>query len=148
MMRSMKKFYGLFPILVFIYIACGQIQQNSIVTPNQNPNGNLQPTLNSIQANTFSQRCGIAPCHVAGGLAPFRLDALDQSFTNLVDVQSLHNPNKSRVAAGVPNNSYILDIIQGNGVNGAVMPPGGNSLLSPDRVKQISDWITAGAQNN
>ena len=147
-MRSIKKFYGLFPILVFIYIACGQIQQNSIVTPNQNPNGNLQPTLNSIQANTFSQRCGIAPCHVAGGLAPFRLDAVDQSFANLVGVQSLHNPNKSRVASGDLANSYILDIIQGQGVNGAVMPPGGNNLLSPDQVKQISDWITAGAQNN
>jgi len=147
-MRSIKKFHGLFPIFLFVYVACGQVQQNGVVTPNQNPNGNLQPTLSSIQANTFSQRCGIAPCHVAGGLAPFRLDAVDQSFANLVGVQSLHNANKSRVAAGVPNNSYILDIIQGNGVNGAVMPPGGNNLLSPDQVKQISDWITAGAQNN
>ena len=147
-MRSIKKFHGLFPLFVFIYSACGQIQNNGLVTPNQNPNGNLQPTLSSIQANTFSQRCGIAPCHVAGGLAPFRLDNLGQSLNNLVGVQSLHNPNKSRVASGDLTNSYILDIIQGNGVNGAVMPPGGNNLLSPDQVKQISDWITAGAQNN
>ncbi|MCH9007720.1 hypothetical protein IIA29_06895 [candidate division KSB1 bacterium] len=66
----------------------------------------------------------------------------------LVGVQSLHNPNKSRVAAGDPGNSYILDIIQGNGVNGAVMPPGGNDLLSANKVQQLNDWITAGAQNN
>ena len=66
----------------------------------------------------------------------------------MVDVQSLHNPNKSRVASGDLANSYILDIIQGQGVNGAVMPPGGNNLLNANQIKQISDWITAGAPNN
>jgi hypothetical protein len=113
---------------------------------NQNPT--LQPTLSSIQASVFTPSCGIAPCHVAGGLAPFRLDSQNQSFAALVGIQSIQNPNKQRVAAGDTTNSYLLDIIQGNGINGAVMPPGGNNLLSPAQIKQINDWIAAGAQNN
>ena len=146
-MRNRKKHHYLLLLFpVFSCIACGRIQQNGVVTPG--PDGNLQPTLSSIQANVFSPSCGISPCHVAGGIAPFRLDKANQSFVKLVGVQSLHNPNKSRVAAGDPGNSYILDIIQGNGVNGAVMPPGGNDLLSANKVQQLNDWITAGAQNN
>ena len=128
-------------------IACGHSQQNGIMDPgNQNPA--LQPTLSSIQSNIFQPSCGIAPCHVAGGLAPFRLDSQNLSFAGLVGVQSLQNPNKLRVAAGDTTNSYLLDIIQGNGVNGAVMPPGGNNLLTSAQVKQINDWIASGALNN
>jgi hypothetical protein len=148
-MRNLRKsIWPLFLAYLVILIACGRVQDTGIVTPNPVPNPGNQPTLSSIQANTFSTRCGIAPCHVAGGLAPFRLDNQGQSFTSLVGVQSLHNPNKQRVAANTPNNSYLLDIIQGNGVNGAVMPPGGNNLLSQAQIKQISDWIAAGALNN
>jgi len=135
-------------LVLTLVLACGRTQQNGITNPNPNGGGNLDPTLSSIQANTFSTTCAIAPCHIAGGIAPFRLDALDQSFNNMVGVQSLHNPNKSRVAAGDVNNSYILDIVQGNGVNGAVMPPGGNNLLSAAQIQQLNAWIAAGAQNN
>ena len=148
-MRNLTKtIWLLFLAYTFILLACGRVQDNGIVNPNPNPNPGVQPTLSSIQATTFSPRCGIAPCHVAGGLAPFRLDNQAISFASLVGVQSLHNPNKQRVAANNTNNSYILDIIQGNGVNGAVMPPGGNNLLGQSQVQQISDWIAAGAQNN
>jgi hypothetical protein len=148
MMKPVKLFSRCKPLAaLMICIACGHSQQDTSLNPiNQNPN--LQPTLSSIQANTFQTTCGIAPCHVAGGLAPFRLDTQNQSFTNLVGIQSLHNPNKLRVAAGDTANSYILDIIQGNGVNAAVMPPGGNNLLPPAQIKQINDWIAAGALNN
>ncbi len=147
----MKHSSKLLCVIVWSYLAilgCGRVQDTGILNPNPNPNPGNQPTLSSIQANTFSPRCGIAPCHVAGGLAPFRLDNQAASFASLVGVQSLHNPNKQRVAPNNTNNSYILDIIQGNGVNGAVMPPGGNNLLSQAQVQQISDWIAAGAQNN
>jgi len=134
-------------LTVSLYLACARDQSSGIMNPPP-PGPTMQPTLSSIQATTFAPTCGIAPCHVAGGLAPFRLDATAQSFASLVGVQSLHNPNKNRVTAGNPANSYVLDIIQGMGVNGAVMPPGGNNLLSPAQVQQISDWITAGALNN
>ncbi len=147
-MRNLTKTIWLLSAFILILMACGRVQDNGIVNPNPNPNPGVQPTLSSIQATTFSPRCGIAPCHVAGGLAPFRLDNQAISFASLVGVQSLHNPNKQRVAANSTNNSYILDIIQGNGVNGAVMPPGGSNLLSQSQVQQISDWIAAGAQNN
>jgi len=135
-------------LTVSFYLACARNQSSGVMNPTPPPNPAIQPTLTSIQATTFAPTCGIAPCHVAGGLAPFRLDATAQSFANLVGVQSLHNPNKNRVTSGNPANSYVLDIIQGMGVNGAVMPPGGNNLLSAAQVQQISDWITAGALNN
>lgn len=130
------------------FTACERPQQNSVLNPPPPPGLNGQPTLSSIQATTLTPSCGIAPCHVAGGLAPFRLDGTAQSFANLVGIQSLHNPNKNRVTAGDLTLSYLLDITQGNGVNGAVMPPGGNNLLSAAQIQQISDWITAGALNN
>ncbi len=133
--------------VLFVIFACARDQQPAIMNPPP-PNPTLQPTLTSIQATTFSTGCGIAPCHVAGGLAPFRLDSGAQSFANLVGVQSLHNPNKNRVTVADTSASYLLDIVQGRGVNGAVMPPGGNNRLSSTQIQQISDWIVAGAQNN
>ena len=137
----------LITIVVSLGFACGHSQQNGLMNPvTQNPA--LQPTLSSIQANVFQATCGISPCHVAGGVAPFRLDSQGQSFAGLVGVQSRQNPNKLRVAAGDSTNSYLLDIIQGNGINGAVMPPSGNNLLNSAQVKQINDWIVAGALNN
>lgn len=134
-------------VVLFLIFSCGHPQP---LGPGSNTGGvNVgDTTLTAIQATTFGVSCGIAPCHVAGGLAPFRLDTAPQSYANLVGVQSLHNPNKNRVTAGDITTSYVLDIIQGNGVNGAVMPPGGNNLLSSAQIQQISNWISAGAQNN
>ncbi len=134
-------------VLYLATLACGR-PQATVMGPNTNLNGGLDSTLTSIQANTFTTTCGIAPCHVAGGIAPFRLDIADQSYASLVGVRSLHNPAKNRVTVNNPTNSYLLDIIQGNGANGAVMPPGGNDLLSQAQRQQISDWINSGAPNN
>lgn len=133
-------------VVLFLIFSCGHPQP---LGPGGLPGvSGGDSTLSGIQAATFGVSCGIAPCHVAGGLAPFRLDTAPQSFANLVGVQSLHNPNKNRVTAGDITTSYLLDIIQGNGVNGAVMPPGGNNLLSQAQIQQINNWIAAGALNN
>lgn len=134
-------------VTIFTMMACGRMQ-NGPGNPMNPGVVTVDSTLTSIQANIFTPRCAIAPCHLAGGIAPFRLDNKGQSFTSLVGVQSLHNPNKSRIAANNAANSYLLDIVQGNGVNGAVMPPGGNNLLTASQVQQIINWINTGAPNN
>lgn len=124
---------------------CGRVQ-NNMMGPIAQIDSTFQPTLSSIQANTFTPRCGYAPCHVAGGLAPFRLDNAAQSYANLVGVPSTHIG--TRVIPNDPANSYLIAILNFNGIQGTGMPPGAGpaAMLSQQAIGQIRAWITAGAQ--
>jgi hypothetical protein len=110
------------------------------------PGGNgplpLSADFDSIQANIFTPICSV--CHVGGG-APegLRLDAAD-SYNLLVGVPSTEVPSLMRVKAGDPDNSYIIQKLEGHAAVGARMPLGGPYLL-PATVAFIRQWITNGA---
>jgi len=98
----------------------------------------------SLQANIFSPICA-AVCHTGGG-APegLRLDAAD-SFNLLVGVPSTEVPALLRVKPGDPDNSYIIQKLEGHAAVGAQMPLGG-PYLSVSTIAFIRQWITDGAQ--
>ena len=109
------------------------------------PGGGLPPLsadFNSIQANIFTPICSV--CHV-GGSAPegLRLDAAD-SFNLLVGVPSTEVPSLMRVKPGDPDNSYIIQKLEGHAAVGAQMPFGG-PYLTTDTIAFIRQWITNGA---
>jgi methionine-rich copper-binding protein CopC len=103
----------------------------------------LAADFDSIQANIFTPICSV--CHVGGG-APqgLRLDAAS-SYNLLVGVPSTEIPAIKRVSPGDPDNSYLIQKLEGHASVGARMPFGG-PYLSSDTIAFIRDWITNGAQ--
>ena len=100
----------------------------------------------SIQANIFTPICSV--CHIGGG-APegLRLDAAD-SFNLLVGVPSTEVPSLLRVKPGDPDNSYIIQKLEGHQAVGSQMPfgcPETQPCLTTSTIAFIRQWITDGA---
>ena len=111
--------------------------------PPPSPPPALQATFGSIQANVLDPLC--ISCHI-GASAPLGL-RLDEpnSFAMLVGVPSAQEPGIQRVAPNDPDNSYLIQKLEGTASTGAQMPLGGNALPQAD-IDVIRQWITDGAQ--
>lgn len=107
--------------------------------------GELQPTIESIQAQVFTPRCATSGCH--RGVAAeegLRLEDAQTSYDNLVDVQSRQVPALRRVEPGSPDTSYLIDKLEGTQTSGDRMPQG-QAPLSADTIAVIRQWIADGA---
>ena len=111
-------------------------------TPPPPPPPSIEPTLASIQDNVFSPIC--TTCH-AGAAAPngLRLEE-GMSHAMLVNVPSLEVPALLRVEPGNPDDSYLVQKIEGTAAVGGRMPLGGQPL-SQETIDAIRQWITDGA---
>ena len=107
--------------------------------------GPLTATFGSIQANVFTPTCATAGCHV-GAAAPqgLRLDA-GSSFALLVGIGSNQVPGLLRVEPGNPNNSYLIQKLEGTAAVGSRMPLSGPPFLDQTTIDVIRQWITDGA---
>ena len=106
----------------------------------------LSADFDSIQANIFTPICSV--CHM-GGSAPegLRLDAAN-SFNLLVGVPSTEVPSLLRVKPGDPDNSYIIQKLEGHQAVGNQMPngcPTSQPCLTTSTIAFIRQWITNGA---
>ena len=112
------------------------------LVPGGADSGALQATHTSIQEHVFTPICTV--CHAGGG-APqgLRLDA-SNSYAMLVGVPSVEVPGVLRVAPGRPDDSYIVQKIEGHAAVGARMPYGG-PYLDDATIAVIRQWIAAGA---
>ncbi|MEO0998610.1 MAG: Ig-like domain-containing protein [Pseudomonadota bacterium] len=106
------------------------------------------PTLDDIQAAVFTPTCSVGGCHSgpAGGPLPTGMDltSADASFDNLVGIASVQQPAILRVAAGDPDNSYLIQKLEGTAASGAQMPFGGPPLDAAT-IADIRQWISDGA---
>jgi hypothetical protein len=102
----------------------------------------LAATFDSIQANVFTPICSV--CHI-GATAPqgLMLDAA-HSYNLLVGVPSTEVPSILRVAPGDPDNSYIIQKLEGHAAVGGQMPLG-ETPLPATTIAFIAQWITDGA---
>ena len=102
----------------------------------------LAANLASIQANVFDPNCIV--CH-AGAAAPqgLRLDVAN-SFASLVGVPSREVGSLLRVAPGNPEQSYLVQKLEGNAQEGEQMPFGGPPLPQAT-IDFVRQWITDGA---
>ena len=106
------------------------------------------PTLSAIQTQIFDPGC--ASCHTDVGRTPSGGTNLKAgaSFGALVNVPSTGKPGAIRVIPGNPNDSYLVQKLEGApGIVGSRMPLTGPPHLSEAQVKMIRDWIAGGAQN-
>jgi Ca2+-binding RTX toxin-like protein len=90
----------------------------------------------------FNSRC--IQCHI-GAAAPqgLRLDAAN-SYARLVNVPSNEVPSLMRVEPGDPDNSYLIQKLEGTAAVGARMPLGG-PYLPQETIDEFRRWITEGA---
>lgn len=106
------------------------------------PSGPLLPNYASIQSHVFTPICSV--CH-AGGSAPqgLRLDA-SNAYAMTVGVSSAEVPSILRIKPGDPDNSYLIQKIEGHASVGARMPYGG-PYLDAATIAMIRQWIANGA---
>jgi hypothetical protein len=108
----------------------------------------LGPTLPQIQAIVFGPTCGTAGCHSGGGAnlpGVMDLSSEQASFDNLVNIPALQvgGGGAFRVVPGDPDNSYLIQKLEGNQMVGNQMPPSGP--LQQSVIDEIRLWITTGA---
>jgi len=108
--------------------------------------GTPAATFSSIQANVFTPTC--STCH-SGASAPrgLRLDAAN-SYALLVGVPSGEQPGVLRVKASDPDNSYLVQKIQGNATITGERMPAGLPALPQATIDAIRQWIVNGAMND
>jgi hypothetical protein len=109
----------------------------------------IQPTLQSIQENVFTPIC--SACHTGPASndvmdlpAGLDLSSITPSFLGLVGVSSLQDDALERVEAGDPDNSYLIQKLEGTASVGARMPLLGPAL-DQATIDTIRQWITDGA---
>ncbi len=102
----------------------------------------LAPTLAAVQANVFNPSCNI--CH-AGANAPqgLKLDAAN-SFTHLIGVPSRQVSSLLRVEPGNPDQSYLIQKLEGTASEGEQMPLGGPPVPQ-STIDFVRQWISDGA---
>lgn len=109
------------------------------------PAGPLGPNFSQIQANVFTPNCATTGCHFgAGAPQSLRLDAAS-SYALLVGVASSEQSSVLRVAPGDPDNSYLIQKLEGSAAVGGRMPAGSPNPLDPALIADIRQWITDGA---
>jgi hypothetical protein len=103
----------------------------------------LTPDFKSIQDNVFTPIC--TKCHIGAG-APEGLQ-LDEahSYALLVGVPSTEQPNVLRIKAGDPDNSYLVQKIEGAPSISGVRMPFGGPYLPQSTIDVIRTWVTNGA---
>ena len=119
------------------------------------PTPDLTPTFSSIQRDIFSApdatgRPACSGCHTSVGRAAAGGLVLtgDQAYEQLINFVSVRKPGAVRVIPGDPNNSYIIQKIEGqSGIVGTRMPFNG-PYLSDGQILIIKRWIETGAPRN
>ncbi len=102
------------------------------------------PNFSEIQSNVFTPTCAVSGCHFGAAAAQgLRLDSVN-SYGLLVGVASMEVPAIMRVAPGDPNNSYLVQKLQGTAAIGGRMPLN-RPALDPAAITTIRQWITDGA---
>ena len=103
----------------------------------------IGPTLDQIQQVIFTPMC--ASCH--SGAVPagaLNLVNADTSHAELVGVASSQQVGATRVIVMDPDNSYLIQKLEGAvGIAGVQMPPGG--AVQQSDIDEIRQWITDGA---
>jgi hypothetical protein len=120
------------------------------------PTANLQPTFASIQHEIFEAtdsagRAACVQCHTSTGRTPTGGMDLNHAvaYSQLVNVPVHGKPGAIRVIPGDPDNSYLIQKLEGaTGIVGRRMPFTGPPYLTDGQILIIRRWITLGAPNN
>ena len=103
-------------------------------------------TFRQIQKKIFDVSCVTSGCHDAatsmGGLS---LES-PGTYQRLVGVPSTQDSSRLLIQTNNPDQSYLVNKIEGNANSGARMPSG-LPALSDDLITRVRDWIQSGSPN-
>jgi hypothetical protein len=104
-----------------------------------------QNTFQQVQTQVLTPNCN--GCHIgANAPAGLRLDAAN-SYAQLFNVASTQVPTLLRVKPGDPDNSWLVQKIDGRATVGGRMPLG-RAALPQASIDLVRAWIAGGAQMN
>ena len=104
-------------------------------------------TLTEVQTQIFTPTCATSGCHTGASPAQGMDLSAGQTFSNTVNVLSTEDGDFDRVEPGDPDNSYLVQKVEGSASSGGRMPLG-QPALSNDEIQLIRSWIADGAQDN
>lgn len=139
----------LLAIVLAVTVASGCDEKLSDIT---GPTPNLTPTFTSIQREIFASgtQTSCTNCHNAVG-ARFagNLDLSGEAgYAALVNVASRNRAGAVRVIPGDPDNSYLIQKLEGRSIFGLRMPQNGPPYLTDGQILVIRRWIQLGAERN
>ncbi|HTV00548.1 MAG TPA: hypothetical protein VMF13_08435 [Luteitalea sp.] len=120
------------------------------------PTPGLAPTFAAIQRDIFqstdsSGRVACTQCHTTQGRTPpLGLSLLpDAAYQGLLNVPSAQKAGAIRVIPGDPDNSYLVQKLEGHSsIVGQRMPRTSGPFLTEGQMLIIRRWIAQGAANN
>lgn len=139
-------------ILLILVVAFGASCDESL-SKLAGPTPNLAPTFASIQREIFETtdsagRTACVTCHTNVGRNPsggFNL-ANAVAYDQIVNVPSNRKAGAFRIIPGDPNNSYLVQKIEGRpGILGNRMPNNGPPYLTDGQIFILKRWIAIGA---
>lgn len=148
-MRLLRLFVCALPLVTLV----GCDEQLSDLT---GPTPDLKPTFSSIQSQILSNsdssgRRACVLCHTDVGRTPAAgLNLREgQAYAALVGRPSARKPGATFVIPGDPDNSYLVQKLEGHAdIVGVRMPIGGPPYLTEGQMLVIRRWIQEGAGNN
>lgn len=140
----MKKIKVLLVLLAFSIILFFGCSEESTTEPTPTVTAPLSK-LSDIQDKVFNTNCAVSGCHGASNTQAGLLLTAGNSFSNLVNVQSVLFPQFNRVQPNNSANSLLIKILKGE-----VSPrmPLNRNPLSNAVIDSIAKWIDNGALNN
>ena len=137
--------FGIVAVAAALMVAgCGK---DSPTTPTPTPTG---PTFSQqVQAQILTPAC--VSCHTDDGRTPAAGLNLKSgsAYAALVGVASSGKAGATRVIAGNPSGSYLVQKLEGaSDIVGLRMPRNGPPFLTTEQVALIRLWIQNGAPNN
>ncbi len=132
----------LFALLIFT--SC----EENIVTECEvnNINSIELTTFSSIQEDVFDVNCAFPGCHAGTSPQAGLLLTSGNSYSNLINVTSVLNPNFKIVQPGNSSESFLIKMLKNTGDGTSLMPPSGK--INERLIDSIAAWIDGGAINN
>lgn len=142
--------------VALIVLSCTAIGCDEKLSDLTGPTPNLEPTFASIQREIFSTtdvsgRVACVQCHTdQGRVPPAGMVLLEgRAYGSLVNQASSGKPGAIRVIPGDPDNSYLVQKLEGAaGIVGERMPRTGGPFLTEGQMLVIRRWIARGAPND
>jgi hypothetical protein len=120
------------------------------------PTPSLEPTFASIQHDIFEStdsagRAACTNCHTNVGRNPSGgLNLVhDLAYDQIVNTASARKPGAIRIIPGDPDNSYLVQKLEGkSGIVGNRMPNNGPPYLTDGQMMILRRWVAIGAPRN
>jgi len=140
----MKKINILLASLIVTFVLILGCSEESTTEPPANTPAPLSK-LSDIQSKVFNTSCALSGCHGSTNNQANLLLTEGNSFSNLVNVQSVLFSQFKRVVPDSSSKSLIIKILKGE-----VSPrmPFNREPLSAATIDSIAKWIDNGALNN